>query len=83
MLQFKVIDPPHVALTEAALALALVASRLAGMSDESREEVIYNAFDAYLNIGRHLIKRKAFARALLYLDEVSCNLTRILDCQTN
>ncbi|VDK86107.1 unnamed protein product [Dibothriocephalus latus] len=47
------------------------------MSDESGEEIIYNAFDAYLNIGRHLIKRKAFARALIYLDEIDDKAEKI------
>ncbi|KAL5112417.1 hypothetical protein TcWFU_006954 [Taenia crassiceps] len=36
---------------------------------DSEEEVIFNPFEAYLNIGRHLLFRKDYKRALIYLDK--------------
>lgn len=41
---------------------------------DSEEEVIFNPFDAYFNIGRHLLFRKDYKRALVYLDKVRCNI---------
>ena len=46
---------------------------------DSEEEVIFNPFEAYLNIGRHLLFRKDYKRALVYLDKViSISVTRII-----
>eukprot|EP00108_Taenia_solium_P003951 TsM_000831100 transcript=TsM_000831100 gene=TsM_000831100 len=38
---------------------------------DSEEEVIFNPFEAYFNIGRHLLFRKDYKRALVYLDKSS------------
>ncbi|VDD80264.1 unnamed protein product [Mesocestoides corti] len=53
------------------------------MSD-SEEEVIYNPYEAFVNVGRHLLFRKEYSRALHYLDKaqsfepkrVTCMLMR-------
>ncbi|VDK32525.1 unnamed protein product [Taenia asiatica] len=37
---------------------------------DSEEEVIFNPFEAYYNIGRHLLFRKDYKRALVYLDKL-------------
>lgn len=44
------------------------------MSDDSEEEIIYNPFEAFLNVGRHLLFRKEYKKALIYLDRV-CPVT--------
>lgn len=38
---------------------------------DSEVEIIFNPCEAYLNIGKHLLFRKDYKRALDYLDKVS------------
>ncbi|CDS38313.1 outer arm dynein binding protein [Echinococcus multilocularis] len=47
---------------------------------ESEEEVIFNPFEAYLNIGRHLVCRNDFKRALFYLDKAQGIEPKNVEC---
>ncbi|VDL60846.1 unnamed protein product [Hymenolepis diminuta] len=56
------------------------ASKISQDETESDAESVFNSFQAYLNIGRHLLFRKDYKRALTYLDKAQEIEPTHVDC---